>query len=500
LLAAAALLGAAVWPGAGAWIGASAQPDTAGPRVVVLTVQDAISPATSRYIQEGIVHAADTGARLVVIELDTPGGLDSAMRDIIQAILSSTVPVATFVYPEGARAASAGTYILYASHVAAMAPATNLGAATPVAIGGGSPLPSPAPQPSSPADDTGDAAGQRDSSPASDDESDPAGTDAAGDRSGNESRDARTRDPVSEPAQPAPAPGSASERKAINDAVAYIRSLAERRGRNADWAERAVRSAESLSGTAAVAMNVVDLLADDLDDLLRQIDGRVINGDVLSVPAGTVQIERFEPDWRTRVLTAISDPTIAYILLLIGIYGLVFEGYSPGAIVPGVVGAISLLLAFFAFQILPVNYAGLALIVLGVILMLAEFLVPSFGALGIGGIAAFVFGSVILIDTDVPGFAIAVPLISSIALTAAAALLATVWLVMRSRGQPPVSGVEEMLTETARALEDFERAGAVWVHGERWHAVSSAPVSKGQAVRVTAIDGLTLRVEPANGT
>jgi membrane-bound serine protease (ClpP class) len=450
------------------WLASLAQEPAAG-GVFVLTVHDAIGPATSSYVGKGIEQAADSDAALIVIEMDTPGGLDSAMREIIQAILLSPVPVATYVSPEGARAASAGTYILYASHVAAMAPATNLGAATPVAIGGGDSSPLPMPGSGEPADDSGDTAD--------------GGTAAQDDSATNDS------------APEAPVPGTASERKAVNDAVAYIRSLAERRGRNADWAESAVRSAASLSAQAAVQQGVIDLIATDLDDLLMQLDGREVQGSILSLPESIV-ISRVEPDWRTKVLAVISNPTLAYMLLLVGIYGLVFEGYNPGAIVPGVIGAISLLLALFALQVLPVNYAGLALILLGVVLILAEFFVPSFGALGIGGIVAFVFGSLILIDTDVPGFDVATPLIASVATAGAAALFGTVWLAMRSREQRVVSGIEEMPGLEAEALEDFADYGYVWVHGERWRAHTTAPVTKGQRLRVVAASGLELAVEP----
>lgn len=463
-------------------------PESRGP-VIVLGVQDAIGPATSDYIAKGIRYAAEREAALVVLEMDTPGGLDTSMRAIIQAILGSDVPVATFVYPQGARAASAGTYILYASHIAAMAPATNLGAATPVAIGGASPISAPEQSPEPAARPVTQPTSDTDETPADDaaraaDEPGAAGDEGAGDEGAGGQR--------------APAPASASERKAINDAVAYIRSLAEQRGRNADWAERAVRDAASLSAAAAVQMNVVDLVADDLNDLLTQLDGRTIDGRTLELDPETLAIERFEPDWRTQLLAAISNPTVAYMLMLIGIYGLIFEGYNPGAILPGVVGAISLLLALFALQILPVNYAGLALILLGVILMIAEFLVPSFGALGFGGVAAFVFGSLILIDTDVPGFSVAVPLIASIATAGALAMLGTIWLALKSRQRPVVSGIEEMTHQDAQALDDFNEEGDVWTHGERWRARTNRPVRKGQSLKVTAVDGLLLHVEPVD--
>ena len=468
--------------GLSVWLGAQ-ESDLPSERVAtLLSIQDAIGPATSDYIERGIEDASSDGAALVVIEMDTPGGLDTSMRDIIQAILASKVPVVTFVSPQGARAASAGTYILYASHVAAMAPATNLGAATPVSIGG-----APAPSPS-PADDgrAGDGPDARD-----DESESPGDGDAADAAEKDDSRD--------EPApRRAPEPTNASERKAINDAVAYIRSLAEQRGRNADWAERAVRSAESLSAEAALANNVIDLIASDLSDLLAKLDGRsvTVNGVATTLATAGLMYERVEPDWRTRFLAVISNPTVAYMLMLLGIYGLIFEGYNPGAILPGVVGAIALLLALFSFQILPVNYAGLALILLGVILMIGEFLVPSFGALGIGGIAAFIFGSVILIDSDVPGLGVSTPLIVGIALTGSCTLLGVIWLAMRSRTLPVVSGVEEMTRAVATALEDFDRDGAVWAHGERWSARTSRPVHKGQELTVVKVEGLLLHVEP----
>jgi membrane-bound serine protease (ClpP class) len=427
----------------------------ADPKAVKLQIKGAIGPATSNYIVKGIEYADEIDATLIIIEMDTPGGLDSAMRDIIKGILNSPVPVATYVSPKGSRAASAGTYILYASHIAAMSPATNLGAATPVQIGGGE-----SPAPASPAPDDDDAEGT--------DESEP--------QSGK----------------------TAMEKKAINDAVAYIRGLAELRGRNGDWAEQAVREAESLSAQEALEQNVIDVVAESVPALLDAIDGRVVKvGDAeQALVTADMTIEDYEPDWRTKLLATITNPNVAYLLMLAGIYGLLFEGYNPGAILPGVVGAICLLLALFAFQILPVNYAGLALILLGVMLIVAEAFVPSFGALGLGGIAAFVFGSIILLDSDIPGLAIARALIGGVALTASTVLLAMVYLLMRIRRKPAVSGVESMLSDIAEALEDFDKSGTVFVNGERWNARSTVAIKKGDQLRITAVDHLVLEVEP----
>ncbi|RMF99310.1 MAG: nodulation protein NfeD [Gammaproteobacteria bacterium] len=444
-----------------AWLIAAAE---AGGTLLRLELRGAIGPATSDYVLSGLAEAEARGAELLLIEMDTPGGLDSAMREIIKAILASPVPVVTWVAPGGSRAASAGTYILYASHVAAMAPGTNLGAATPVQIGGAPGLPGePAPDRKPAGDGPGEAT-----------------------------------EPAQDGAAAAAQPGTAMERKAINDAVAYIRSLAELRGRNADWAERAVREAASLSAREALAENVIDLLAGSLPELLTQLDGRTVTvaGEPRQLETSDLQVVEFEADWRTRLLATITDPNIAYFLLLVGVYGLIFEGYNPGAIVPGVVGAICLLLALFAFQVLPVNYAGLALMLLGIILMIAEAFAPSFGALGLGGIVAFVFGSVILFDADVPGFEVARSLITGVAAVAALLLMGLMLMLARIRRRPVVTGPEEMLGGIARALEDFEGRGDVFIHGERWQAECPVPVRKGQKLRVTRVDGLTLQVEP----
>jgi membrane-bound serine protease (ClpP class) len=421
---------------------------------VALEIRDAIGPATSNYFVRALETARERKARLVILQLDTPGGLDSAMRDMIRATLSSEVPVVTFVAPSGARAASAGAYLLYASHIAAMAPATNVGAATPVQIGA----------PSEPA-------------PQKDNE--------------ERSKEGKDQPPVE------PAPESAGERKAVNDAVAYIRGLAELRNRNADWAEAAVRSAASLSARQALKERVIDVVAADIPDLLRQIDGRRVQvaGSEKSLSTATLQIERIEPDWRTRVLAVLTNPNVAYLLMLAGIYGLLLEGYNPGAILPGVVGAICLLLALYALQVLPVNYAGLGLMILGLALITAEAFAPSFGVLGLGGITAFVIGSIILMDTKVPGFQVARALIGGVALTGGLVFLLTAGFLVRARRQKVVTGPDQLLRETAVALEDFEHTGMVRLRGEIWRAHSTTPVRQGQRLRVLRVTGLTVEVE-----
>jgi membrane-bound serine protease (ClpP class) len=433
--------------------------------VRVLTVQGAISPASADYLLRGLARAIEDKAHLVVIEMDTPGGLDSSMRDIIKAILASPVPVVTYVSPKGARAASAGTYILYASHIAAMAPATNLGAATPVELApmGGGDNPAPADKPV----------------PADKPDSSKPGADTPAGR------------------QPTPA-GDAKTRKVVHDAAAYIRGLAELRERNAEWAERAVREAVSLSASEALALKVVDLVATDLDDLLKQVNGRSIkmNGQTVILDTTHAAIERVIPDWRSRLLSVIGDPGIAYILMLLGIYGLIYEFSNPGMLFPGVVGGICLLLALFALQVMPISYAGLALMILGIILMIAEAFVPSFGALGLGGLIAFIIGSVMLIDTDVPGYGIPWLLIVPVALTSGLFSFFVVGMAIKARARPVVTGAEEMIGARGEILEDMEHEGWARVHSEQWRVRSSVPLKRGSLVRVRARDNLTLEVEP----
>lgn len=438
--------------------------------VTVLTVDDAITPATSDYLQRGLIRAAERNAHLVVIQLNTPGGLDLAMRDIIRAIIASPMPVAVYVTPPGARAASAGTYILYAAHVAAMAPATNLGAATPVQIGTAPDF--------EPFDEGRDKNTKKNKQ--------------------EEIENKRDKAPEKDKGEEGAPPPDAMTRKLVNDAVAYIRSLAELRGRNAAWAEKAVREGASLSAEEALRRGVIDLIAMDLNQLLQALNGREVKvqGLTRKLTTANASVEFIEADWRSRLLGVITNPTIAYILLLLGAYGLFFELMNPGYVLPGVIGAICLLLALYAFQLLPVNYAGLALIAVGIGFMVAELFASGFGALGIGGVIAFVIGSVILFDPDISGYAPSLPLIAGVALLSAGFFMGVLAKALKVRRRPVVSGAEEMVGSIGQAAEDFAGCGWVRAHGEAWHAFSIAALKRGQKVRVTRIEGLTLIVEP----
>jgi len=427
----------------------------------LLDIHGAIGPAVAEDVEHAIADAQ--GASLFILRMDTPGGLDGSMRRIIQAILASDVPVVAYVAPQGARAASAGTYILYASHIAAMAPATNLGAATPVQIGGLS-------KPAMPEPGAANPGIPNPKSPASPN--------------------------VSKKAPPPEAATNPMQHKMINDASAYIRSLAQLRGRNADWAELAVRNAASLSAEQALKQGVTDLIADDIPQLLHKLDGRSVTtaaGKIILHTQG-MTIERIERSWRSRLLGVISDPNVAYILMLLGVYGLFFELANPGFVLPGVIGGISLLLALFAFQVLPVSMAGLGLIGLGIAFMIAEAFVPSFGALGLGGVIAFIAGSIMLIDTSVAGYGISMALIGSVALASVLFFILIGGMAIKARKRPVITGAEELLHETGTALESFERSGHVQVHGETWQATTDQSVHQGDAIRVTGRNGLILNI------
>ncbi len=422
---------------------------------LLLELDGIIGPATSDFLIRGMRKAEDNNAQVLIIRMNTPGGLDTSMREIIKHILASPVPVVSYVSPAGSRAASAGTYMMYASHVAAMAPATNLGAATPVKLTPGG-LGAPKPP----------------------------------DSKDKEDKDKQKKDDAIE--------GGAMERKIINDAVAYIRGLAKLYGRNAEWAEKAVREGVSLTAEDALDEGVIDLIAKDVDDLLNQLDGRkvIVDEKTLTLHTTGMKIETLEPDWRNRLLAVITNPNVAYILMLLGIYGLFFELSNPGSIFPGVVGGICILLALYAFHVLPVDYAGVALILLGIALMVAELFAPSFGILGIGGAVAFVIGSMILIDTEIEAFRISMPLIVVVAIFTSLFVFALVSLAIKQRHRPVVSGKEQMIGSVGEATAAFDDVGQIRVHGELWEAHSKNPVDQGQQVKVYDMQGLTLLVEP----
>jgi len=411
--------------------------------VAKLDVTGVIGPASAEYVERGLARAERDKAELVLLRLDTPGGLDTSMRSIVQAILASPIPVVGYVAPSGARAASAGTFILYACHVAAMAPGTNLGAASPVSIGF---------TPGSPSGKEGD-----------------------------ESKDKGGKAP----------PADVHARKAMQDAAAYIRSLAQLRGRNAEWAEKAVTEAASLSASEAKAQNVIDLIANDDADLLHRLDGRKVQlaSGERTLATANATIAPFEPDWHFRALSIIADPTIAMILMLLGIYGLIFEFGHPGYVFPGVLGATSLLLGLYALHLLPVNYAGLALMALGIGFMIAEVFVPAFGSLGLGGVAAFVIGALMLIDTDVPGFGIPTTLIVVLALVTAGFVVTVVRMAVRARNRPVVTGLRSMVGAAGEMLEDATESGWASINGETWRVRVESPLAKGRKIHVVGMNG-----------
>lgn len=424
--------------------------------VVVVHLSGAIGPASADQVVRGLQRAAQQQAQLLVLTLDTPGGLDSAMRRIVQAILASPVPVASYVSPAGARAASAGTYILYASHIAAMSPATNLGAATPVAIS----LPLPG-----------------------------GGTE-------------RTPVPTASAASTAPDTGDTMAAKRINDAAAYLHSLAQLRGRDATWADVAVRQAGSLSAADALSRHVVDLVADDLPDLLYQLDGRNIRlgtGAAPSLVLTTAQapVLVLEATWRDQLLQAISDPSLVLVLMLLGVYGLLFEFMNPGFVAPGVVGGVSLLLALWGLQMLPIHFAGLALLLLGIGFLVAEAFVPSYGALGLGGIVAFALGALLLFDRDVPGFGVPLSLIAALSLSSALLVTGMVVMALKARRRPAVGGSAQLLGASGELVEAGDDGNWALIEGQHWQVRSAGTLQAGQTVHITAVDGLTLVVTAA---
>ena len=449
----------------------AAAPAAAESEVWVVELEGAIGPASADYFVRTLERAGEAGAALVVLRLDTPGGLDKSMRAMVKAILASAVPVATYVAPNGARAASAGTYIMYASHIAAMAPATNIGSSTPVSIGGGSPVPFPG-------------------APAPEEEEEPPGEDA-------EPADAEDEQEGGQAPRPR---GGAMDRKVVNDAVAYIKGLAELRGRNAAWAEATVREAANLTATEALAEGVIDLVADDVPALLAAVDGRTVsvNGVDVVVSTGDASVEFIAPDWRYELLGVITDPNVAYILLMIGIYGLVFEFYNPGVGLGAVVGVICLLLGAFALQMLPINYAGVALLVVGIGLLAAEAFTPSFGLFGVGGAVAFVAGSIILMDTDLPGYQISIPIIAATATLSVLVMVFGLGAAIRARRLRSATGKESMVGAKGRVVAEFTGEGRVRAAGEVWQARGPPGVALAADGRVivTDVDGLCLVVEP----
>ena len=448
----------------------------------IFEIDGPIGPPLADYLVDGIEQANEDGASLIILEMDTPGGLDASMRRIIKAILSSSVPVASYVSPSGARAASAGTYILYASHIAAMAPGTNLGAATPVQIGGGLPMPG--------------------------EEDDPLGTDkpkpATPKDSNKDAEDAvegPQEDAIEDGEEDVASPMSNDDSmrvKVINDATAYIKGLAKLRGRNEAWAIKAVREAASLTAEDAAKQNVVDFVAVDLADLLAQSDGREVDvkGTMQTVASAGAVIERESPDWATKFLAAITDPNVAFLLMTIGFYGLFFELANPGSIVPGTFGAISLILGLYALSVLPVSMAGAALIILGLVLMIAEAISPSFGALGIGGLAAFALGATFLIDTEAPGFSISWPVIVGATAVTGLFMLTIMTFALGAQRRRVETGTDHLVRQHGHVESWDGDHGWVIVMGERWKATSEHPLEPGQEVQIKKVDGLTLVVEP----
>ena len=427
------------------------------PIVVVADLEGVIGPATAHHVSRAVQEADERGAEALVLQMNTPGGLVTSMREIVSTILAAHTPVVIYVSPAGGHAASAGAYILYSAHIAAMAPGTNVGAATPVQVGGTPSLPRPA----FPRDEEKDA-------------------------------------PAEDPPPKRLAPDDPSTAKAVNDAVAYIRSLAELRGRNAEWAEQAVREAASLSASAALEQGVIEYVVADLTTLLEEIDGRVV-----TTPAGAsaldtagAAVERYEVGFVTKALALLSNPNVALILLTLGVYGLFFELANPG-IGPGVPGAICLVLGLYALNQLPFDYAGLVLVVLGFAFMAAEAVTPAFGVLGVGGVVAFSIGAAMLIDTDVPEYQISWGVVGGLAALSGLLLVIVLGFVLRTYRSPVRTGRADLIGAQARVLDWSGESGHVWSHGERWIARGPRSFTPGEKVEIEAVEGLVLTVRSA---
>lgn len=426
------LAAAIVGPGLALWLILPACPALAKD-FIVANYEGVINPVAAEYLHDALQFAQSSDAHALILKLDTPGGLDTSMRVMIKDIASSPIPVIVFVAPSGGRAASAGVFITMAAHVAAMAPGTNIGAAHPVALGGG--------------------------------EMD-----------------------------------STMKEKLENDAVAYIKSIAKQRGRNVSWAEDAVRKSLSATEQEALKLNIIDLIAEDIPTLLKHVHGKVIalpNGTV-TLSSETMILREFPMGTRLELLKILSDPNIAYLLMSIGTIGIMAELYSPGAILPGIIGAISLILAFYSLQSLPVNYAGALLVILGVVFLLLEISVTSYGLLALGGLAAMTLGGLLLIKSDAPFLQVSLSFLLPTVMTAGALVGIIAWMAIKSGSRRPVTGIEGMIGSIGIAKTDVNPRGQITVHGEIWDAISHTPIRQGETAEVTSVEGLTVTVAPTH--